>query len=100
MPHSTKHILLISIVVSILVHILWLSIGISSSGESTIVDEILGAPSYYLTILLAPKKLLNSGLLIGWLTMVGISILFYSALFCVLLAAIKRFKTKQPHRRA
>ncbi len=82
----------ISIALSILLHLFWLGYGMANrQGEAGIVDRILGKPSYVLTDLFVPEQLLNQGLLVGWLTVVFVSFLFYAVIFWLILVLAQRF---------
>jgi hypothetical protein len=81
----------LSIALSILLHVLWLGSGIANrQGEAGIVDRILGKPSYVLTGLLVPEHFMNKGLLVGWLVVVFVSLLFYGAIFWLILVIAQR----------
>ncbi len=54
------------------------------------VDRILGKPSYVLTDLFVSEQLLNQGLLVGWLTVVFVSFLFYAVIFWLILVLAQR----------
>ncbi len=83
----------ISIALSILLHLIWLTAAetIYPKGEGGIIDAVLGWPSFHLTVWLVPEQFLNKGLLIGLLILWFISFLFYAIVFWLILILVQRF---------
>jgi len=96
MKKAAQRNVIISVALSIILHLLWLGFGMARynpQDKNEAIDRVLSKPGVTLAMLVVPKQYMSRGAISSWLLIVFLSLVFYALFFWLLLTIIGRFKT-------